>query len=222
MPLRESATSSGRRKGHTSSIRVAGLDKLDYARTLAAAISYLLLKQYDAVGLSLFNDGLVKRVPARSKPSHFQQILHCLESTEFNGVASLKKAAEDLIGLLPGRGMLVLISDLLINNEDIYKTLKLVRSRGLEVMLFHILHPDEVTLPFEGDVIFESLEDDPPIGLDPAEVREQYQRAIREQIEFYEKNCPALGVDYIFMETSTPLEQALRYFLLRRKRLFKI
>jgi len=201
---------------------IAGLKNADYARTLAAAISYLLLKQYDAVGLTLFNDELVKHVPARSRPSHFQQILHCLESTEFRGVTRIQKTMEDLIGRLPGRGMLVLISDLLAKNEDIYKTLKLVRSRGLEIILFHILHPDEVTLPFAGDIVFESLEDDPPIGLDPEQVREQYQRAIRGQIEFYQKNCPALGVDYFFMETSTPLEQALRYFLLRRKSRRKI
>ena len=201
---------------------IAGQNKLDYARTLAAAISYLLLKQYDAVGLTMFNDELVKHVPARSRPSHFQQILHCLETTEFRGITRIQKATEDLIGRLPGRGMLILISDLLANSEDIFKTLKLIRSRGLEVMLFHILHPDEATLPFEGDIVFESLEDDPPIGLDPEEIREQYQLAIRGQIEFYQKNCPALGVDYLFMETSTPLDQALRYFLLRRKRLYKI
>jgi len=199
-----------------------GLKKLDFARTLAAALSYLLLKQYDAVGLTLFNDELVQHVPPRSKPSHFQQILHCLESAEFRGTTRIQQATEDLIGRLPGRGMLVLISDLLAKNDDIYKTLKLIRSRGLEVLLFHILHPDEVTLPFEGDIVFESLEDDPPLGIDPADIREQYQRVIRGQIEFYQKNCPALGVDYYFIETSSPLEQALRYFLLRRRSLHKV
>ena len=89
-------------------------------------------------------------------------------------------------------------------------------------MLFHILDPDEVSLPFEGDIIFESLEDDPEIGLDPTEIRTQYQKVISEQIEFYKKNCPAIGVDYMFMKTSTPLEQALKYFLLRRKSLRKL
>ena len=89
-------------------------------------------------------------------------------------------------------------------------------------MLFHILDPDEVNLPFDGDIIFESLEDDHEIGLDPADIREQYQKVILEQIEFYKKNCLAIGVDYIFMETSTPLEQALKYFLLRRKSLRKL
>lgn len=213
---------SGSMRYESPNGKITGLSKLDCARTLAAALSYLLLKQFDSVGLTLFNDKLTEHVPPRSRPSHFQQILHCLESAEFSGMTRIQKATEDLIGRLPGRGMLILISDLLANDDDIYKTLKLLRSRGLEVMLFHILHPDEVTLPFEGDIVFESLEDDPPIGLDPFEIREQYQRIIRGQIDFYQKNCAALGVDYLFLETSTPLEQALRYFLLRRKRLYKL
>ena len=199
-----------------------GLKKLDYARTLAAALSYLLLKQFDAVGLTLFNEKLTQHLPPRSKPSHFQQIIHCLESAEFNGVTHFQKVVEDLVGRISGRGMLILISDLLSKDDDIYKTLKLIRSRGLEVMLFHILDPDEVNLPFDGDVIFESLEDDPEIGLDPVDIREKYQNLIREQIEFYKKNCLAIGVDYIFIDTSTPLEQALKYFLLRRKSLRKL
>jgi uncharacterized protein (DUF58 family) len=199
-----------------------GLKKLDYARTLAAALSYLLLKQFDAVGLTLFNEKLTQHLPPRSKPSHFQQIIHCLESAEFNGVTHFQKVVEDLVGRISGRGMLIIISDLLSKDDDIYKTLKLIRSRGLEVMLFHILGPDEVNLPFDGDVIFESLEDDPEIGLDPVDIREKYQNLIMEQIEFYKKNCLAIGVDYIFMETSTPLEQALKYFLLRRKSLRKL
>lgn len=202
--------------------KVPGLNKRDYSRTLAAALAYLLLKQFDSVGLTLFNEGLVAHVPPRSKPSHFQQILHGLGNARFQGVTRIQKAAGDLIPRLPGRGMLILISDLLAKEDDIYKTLRLIRARGLEVMLFHILHPDETTLPFEGDILFESLEEDPSIGLDPMEIREHYQRIIRDQIEGYQKNCPSLGVDYLFLETSAPLEQAIRYFLLRRKRLYKL
>ncbi|MCZ6513609.1 MAG: DUF58 domain-containing protein, partial [Nitrospinae bacterium] len=122
----------------------------------------------------------------------------------------------------PGRGMLVLVSDLLTRDDDVLKTLKMLKSRGLEVIVFHVLHPDEVTLPFEGDLVFESLEDDPPLGLDPFDVRQQYQKAIQEQITFYQKNWSTLGVDYLFLETSAPLDQALRYYLLRRKSLQKI
>ena len=112
-------------------------------------------------------------------------------------------------------------SDLLNSDEDLYKNINLLCSRGLEVIVFHILHSDEVHLPFEGDVIFESLEDDPFVGLDPADIRESYQNIIQETIQSYQRNLPSLGVDYVFMETTTPLDQALNYYLLRRKSLFK-
>jgi len=93
-------------------------------------------------------------------------------------------------------------------------------SRGLEVILFHILDSDEVSLPFNGDVVFESLEDDSSIELDPANIREAY-RSIQEQIKYYRSHCSKLGIDYIFLDTSTPLEQGLTYFLLQRKNIGK-
>ncbi len=200
----------------------AAMAKQDYVRTLSAALSYLLLKQFDAVGLVTFNETVRGNIPPRSKPSHFQHILHGLNDCPFEGITRLNHVVGDIIESLPSRGMLILISDLLIPNEDVLKTLNLISSRGLEVILFHVLHPDEMQLPFEGDVVFESLEDDPPLGLDPVDVREAYQKTIRELIDHYQKNSPTLGIDYHFMDTSTPLEQALRYYLLRRKSLIKL
>ena len=196
--------------------------KKNYSRTLVAALSYLLLKQFDAVGLTVFNEHVVSHVPPRSKPSHFQHLLHGLEMIDFKVFTKIEGVVEELIERLPGRGMLILISDLLARDEDLFKTFRLICSRGLEMIVFQVLHPDEVTLPFDGDTVFESLEDDPAQGLDPADIRDQYQKAIQDQIESFQKNCPTMGVDYLFLDTATPLEQALRYYLLRRKSLHKV
>ena len=117
--------------------------------------------------------------------------------------------------------LLILISDFLTHDQDIYKSLKLLRSRGLEVILFHVLHPDELNLPFDGDTVFESLEDDPTVGLDPVDIREEYQKAIQEKINQLKKISNGIGVDYLFMNTSIPLQQALSYYLLKRKSLIK-
>jgi hypothetical protein len=118
--------------------------------------------------------------------------------------------------------MLILVSDFFTRDQDIHKSLKLLRSRGLEVILFHVLHPDELHFPFDGDTVFESLEDDPTVGLDPIDIREEYQKAIQEKIDQLKKISNGLGVDYVFMDTSIPLQQALSYYLLKRKRLIKI
>ena len=195
--------------------------KLEYARTLVASLSCLLLKQFDAVGLTLFNDHVVHHIPPRSKASHFQHILHGLVSLDPSGITRIDKVIGQLVERLRGRTMLILVSDLLAKDDHIEKDLKLLRSRGLEVIVFHILHPDEVLLPFEGDTVFESLEDDPTLGLDPYDIREEYQKTIRGQIESYRKFCSSLGIDYVFLETSTPLEQGLSYYLLRRDSLSK-
>ncbi|PIQ97122.1 MAG: DUF58 domain-containing protein [Nitrospinae bacterium CG11_big_fil_rev_8_21_14_0_20_56_8] len=194
-----------------------GLSKIDYARTLVAALSFLLLKQFDAVGLTLFNDKVVSHIPPRSKPSHFQHLLHGLASVEPGGVTRIQDVIGGLVERLPGRSMLILVSDLLTREKTLEHTLRLLRSRELEVILFQVLHPDEVSLPFAGDIVFESLEDDPSVGLDPLDVREEYRGEIQRQIAHYRIICESLGINYVFLETSTPLEQGLSYFLLKRK-----
>lgn len=198
-----------------------GMKKMDYARTLVAALSYLFLKQYDAVGLSLFNENVVNHIPPRSKPAHFQHILHGLATMTPTGVTRLEDVIGNLVERLSSRGILILVSDFLTKEKEVEQKLKLLVSRGLEVILFHILDPDEVSFPFEGDIVFESLEDDPQVGLDPEDIRETYKREIQNQIQYYRSCCAGLGIDYVFLETSTPLEQGLSYYLLRRKSLGK-
>ena len=195
------------------------IKKIDYSRTLVASLSYLFLKQYDAVGLSLFNECLTNHVPPRSKPTHFKHILYELAILTPSGETKLENVIDEISERLPSRGMIVLVSDFLTKETGVEKKLKLLVSRGLEVILFHILDPDEVSFPFNGDIIFESLEDDSSIELDPVDVRETYKEAIQDQIKYYRSQCDKLGIDYIFLETSTPLEQGLTYYLLQRKNL---
>ena len=196
--------------------------KMGYARTLVAALSYLLLKQFDAVGLTLFNDKVVEHIPPRSKASHYQHILHGLANISPQGTTRIDDVLGGLAERLPGRSMLILVSDFFVQNQDLQKSLKLLCSRGLEVILFHVLHPDEIHLPFEGDIVFESLEDDPAVGLDPKDIREEYQKTIQNHLNSFKKDCNGLGVDYVFLDTSEPLDQALSYYLFKRKSLIKL
>lgn len=196
--------------------------KMEYARNLVAALSYLLLKQFDAVGLTLFNDQVVEHIPPRSKASHFQHILHGLANISPQGTTEVADVLGGLAERLPRRSLLILVSDFFVQNQDLQKSLKLLCSRGLEVVLFHVLHPDEIHLPFEGDMVFESLEEDPSLGLDPQDIQEEYQNAIQEHINSLKKDCNGLGVDYVFLNTSESLDQALSYYLLKRKSLIKL
>jgi uncharacterized protein (DUF58 family) len=196
--------------------------KMEYASKLVATLSYLLLKQFDAVGLTLFNDKIVEHIPPRSKASHFQHILHGLAQIMPQGTTQIADVLAGLSERLPGRSMLILVSDFLTQNQDLQKSLKLLSSRGIEVILFHVLHPDEIHLPFEGDIVFESLEDDLTVGLDPQDIKDEYQMAIQEYINTFKQDCNGLGVDYVFQDTSKSLDQALSYYLLKRKSLSKL
>jgi len=199
-----------------------GKSKIDYARNLVAGLSYLFLKQFDAVGLTLFNSQVVHHIPPRSKASHLQNILHALSNLSAKETTKIENVLSELTERLPGRSMVILVSDFLIGDQDIHKNLKLFRSKGLEVILFQILHQDELSLPFEGDTVFESLEDGTVIGLDPMDIREEYQKAIQEKIQHLKKISNELGIDYQLLDTSEPLEQALSYYLLKRKSLVRI
>jgi uncharacterized protein (DUF58 family) len=198
------------------------VSKMEYARNLVATLSYLLLKQFDAVGLTLFNDKIVEHIPPRSKASHFQHILHGLVNILPQGTTRIADVLEGLSERLAGRSMLILVSDFFVPNQDLHKSLRLLCSRGIEVILFHLLHPDEIHLPFEGDIVFESLEDDSTIGLDPQDIRDEYQHSIQEHINSFKKDCNGLGIDYVFQDTSGSLDQALSYYLLKRKSLTKL
>jgi len=196
--------------------------KIEYARNLVAGLSYLFLKQFDAVGLTLFNSQVIHHIPPRSKASHLQNILHGLSSFSAKGTTKIQNVLSKLTELLPGRSMVILISDFLIGDQDIHKNLKLLRSKGLEIILFQILHQDELNLPFEGDTVFECLEDGTMLGLDPIDIREEYQKAIQEKIQHLKNISNELGIDYQLMDTSEPLQQELSYYLLKRKSLARV
>ena len=194
-----------------------GVSKFDYARNLVAGLSYLFLKQFDAVGLTIFNNQVIQYIPPRSKASHLQHILHGLSTISAEGVTRIEDVLAGVAERLQGRSMLILISDFLTRDQNFQKSLKLLSSKGLEVILFQVLHPDELHLPFEGDTVFDSLEDDPMVGLDPADIREEYQKTIQDQIDHLRNTSNEIGIDYILMDTSTSLQHALSYYLLKRK-----
>ena len=196
--------------------------KMEYSRILVATLSYLLLKQFDAVGLALFNNKVIDHMPPRSKASHFQNILHSLASITPQGETRISAVLGALAERLPNRSMLIIVSDFFSQNEELKKSLKLLASRGLEVILFHVLHPDEIHLPFEGNIVFDSLEDDSSIGVNPQDIRDEYQKTIAENIDSFKKDCNELGIGYVFLNTSEALDQALSYYLQKRKSLAKL
>ena len=126
-----------------------GWSKFDYGATLTASLAYLMLKQQDAVGLTLFSDKIEKRIPTKATHGYLFAILKELEERSPKGETGVGSVLQDLAGSLRRRGLVILISDLLDEDEEVIKGLRQIRSRGSEVLVFHLLDLDELEFPFE-------------------------------------------------------------------------
>ena len=195
-----------------------GWSKFDYGATLAASLAYLMLKQQDSVGLMTFTQKIDRVIPPMAAPGHLFAILKELEDTAPRGETAAGAILQELAGSLKRRGFIVLISDLLDRSEEVLRGLKQLRSRGSDVIVFHLLDRDELDFPFEDSTLFEDLEEDLKLLTDPPAIRPAYQKAIQDLIEGYRQSCASYRIDYSLFDTATGLDRALvRYLTWREK-----
>jgi uncharacterized protein (DUF58 family) len=192
--------------------------KLQYGSYLAAALSYLMNRQRDAVGLIAFDDRIVQMLPARARPGHLTSVLVTLERLELGTRTNVAKPLRDLAEAIHKRGLVVLISDLLDEPQRVIDGLKHFRYRGTEVIVFQILDPAEMSFPFTAPARFRDMETEDEVLAVPDAVRGQYQEAITELNARYRRELRAAGIDYTLLETSVPLEHGLMSYLFTRRR----
>jgi uncharacterized protein (DUF58 family) len=195
-----------------------GWSKFDYGCTLAASLAYLLLKQQDAVGLITFSNKMEEMIPPMAAPGHFFAILRELENRKPRGETSGGAVLQELAGSLGRRGIIILISDLLDKPDEVMRGLKQIRSRGSDVIVFHLLDRDELEFPFEEPTLFQDLEEDLKLLTDPTSVRTAYLKTVQALVEGYRQGCSSQQIDYSLLNTSTGLDRALvRYLTWREK-----
>jgi uncharacterized protein (DUF58 family) len=195
-----------------------GMSKHEYASCLAAALGYLMNRQRDAVGLTAFDNRIVTMLPASARPGHLRALLVTLDRLQLGADTNVAKPLHQLAESLTKRGMVVLISDLLDEPERVIRGLKHFQYRGTDVIVFHVLDPDELDFPFERPTRFEDLESGEEVMAVPAAVRGHYQQQIGALIERYKRELGACGIDYHLLRTSEPLEMALLAYLSTRAR----
>ena len=195
-----------------------GLTKLEYGSCLAASIAYLMNRQRDAVGLIAFDDRIVDMLPASARPGHLRALLVSLDRLRAGKETNVSKPLHQLADSLSKRGIVVLISDLLDDPEAVIRGLKHVQFRGTDVIVFHLLDPDEIDFPFERATRFEDLETTEEIMAVPSLVREHYLRQIGGLIDRYRRELGVTGIDYQLLKTTDPLELALLSYLSARSR----
>ena len=197
------------------------LNKYEYACTIAASLAYLQLRQQDAVGCVAFDASTRATAPLRTRRNHLDSILQTLdvsrpaEKTDLAGV--LRRVAERFAR----PGMMILISDLLVDRDGLRSGLRLLRSRGHDVLVFHVMDDDELDFSFSGPTRFEGLELPEALACNPRALREGYLAALGEYLEEVRRGCAAERVDYALLRTSQPLDAALAACLSNRLRFIK-
>jgi uncharacterized protein (DUF58 family) len=194
----------------------ARVTKFNYARMLAAALAHLLSRQGDGAGLVTYADRIRQYLPSRGGQSHLRALLLALAREEPHGETRAGAALTRTIDLLRRRGLLIVMSDLYDEDEDVERALKRARHAGHEVVVFHVLSPDEISLPFAGDAELVDLETGRTILSNAGATGIAYREAMAAFLERWRVRCAGLGIDYVRVLTDTPLDAALRGYLHKR------
>jgi uncharacterized protein (DUF58 family) len=190
-----------------------GVTKLEYARTLAASFAYFLLRQGDAVGALVFDDAPGVFLPPSSKNRHLDDVLQVLDAIPGTGRTDIARALSSMAERVRRRGIMMIFSDMLDDAERVMNIAKVMRKRRQEVVVFHVMDPAELELPYEGLTIFEGLEGEGELLVDPDDVREQYGKEIRAHIDAIKRQCLDGDIEYFQVLTTNPLEQVLLDFI---------
>jgi uncharacterized protein (DUF58 family) len=194
------------------------LSKFEYAQYVAASLAYLMLHQRDAVGLALHDTRIRKIIPPRASSKHLLQVLHTLEETQPGGETDLAPLWHQLAGQFSRRGLVVVLSDCFDNVPALLKAMQHFRYQRHEVLLFHILAPEEIEFPFKNWTQFRNLESaNHRLLVDPAWLRTEYRKNFETFCTQLRESCGRAMVDYHMMRTDQPVERALGIYLSRRQ-----
>lgn len=193
-----------------------GITKLEYAKYLAASLSYIIVDQGDSVGLGLFHGELQKYIQPKSSMGVLVDMSRELEKCVPEPRTDISKVLTNFAHMMSRRGVIVLFSDMLDNTEEFVKGINHLRFRGHNVIVFHILDSDELDFPFKGTAKFNGLEGEDEIITQPDRLRDRYLDELEKFISGIRNSCTKAGVDYILVNTSDPIEHVLSGYLLQR------
>lgn len=193
------------------------ITKLEYAKYLAACLTYFSHRQRDRVGLVTFDDDVRDIVPPSAK--HLQHVLHALDRATVLGKGELARPLAKVAENQRRRGFLLLLSDLYEEPERVVAALGPLRDAGHDVVVMHILDPAERNFPFDDAATFEDVESGVRVPVVPSRMRGDYQRLVSDHLAAMTRRLGEARVDYVFVDTSQPLDATLFDYLVRRERM---
>ena len=195
------------------------ISKLDYGNYLSAALAYLMINQQDGVGLTLFDNQIQTFIPPRSKPSHVNTILTHLDKTGSAKDTDVGIVLHEMAERIKKRGLIILISDLFDETENIINGLKHFRHNKQEIIVFHVMDRKELNFDFSNRTKFKDMETDEQITTEPWKIRKIYQQAIQSYQDELRLRCREQKIDYVPLFTDQNLDLALNEYLKKRQRL---
>jgi uncharacterized protein (DUF58 family) len=190
-----------------------GIEKLEYARFLAASIVYLAHLQRDATGLIVFDDEVRNFVQPSSRQGQMMRLMHAIDKAEAGTRTDFIRPFSHLCDFLRKRGLVIAISDFWEDPEAVIKAVSPLRARGSELVLFHVLDPEELQPKVKGSVLYEDLESGAKMQVSSDYAMREYKDKMEAHLEGIKKKAEGSGIGYFLCDTSKPLDQSLRQYL---------
>ncbi len=200
-----------------SFVSEGSVTKLEYGSFLAAALSYLMLMQSDCVALGTFSEKIHTWIPAKSRRTHLSVLLKTLQHNQSAGRTNLPNVLHNLADRTQRRGIVILISDLLDDVDDVKRGLAHLKYLKHDVILFHLMDRQELELDYEGLVQFEDLESHRIVRVFPKSIQAAFKQNVTQFMEQVRTNAHDNAIDYQLMNTSEPLDRALMAYLGKRR-----
>jgi uncharacterized protein (DUF58 family) len=195
------------------------ISKLEYAKYLAASLAYLLLKQKDSVGIATFDTGIREIIPPSARKTNLAHILHTIDAAHASGETSLANLMLQLAQKIKRRGLVILLSDLIDDPENVIRALRSFRYRKHEILVFQILDRNELEFSFTVPAVFKDLEEGTEMVIEPSAVRQSYRKKFQELLELYRYRLMESRIDHEVVYTTTSYDKALYAYLQKRGRL---
>ena len=190
--------------------------KIDFARRIAATLSYLIVNQGDSAGLSCCNEKIHLEIPPSRRAAQLQAIFDSLQDLEPKGETGLVTALHQIAEKIQQRALVIILSDLFVDTDELGDALQHLRFRKHDVAMFHLLDPQEVDFHFERPHRFVDLEDGTTIVAEPHLIADEYHAALRKFLENVEKKCHDIHADYHLFQTSANYEEIVSNFITSR------
>jgi uncharacterized protein (DUF58 family) len=193
------------------------VSKLDYARFAASSIAYLASQQRDAAGVIVFDDDIRNYIRPSTRQGQFHRLVHAIEHAELGKRTDFAKPFLHFQEFLKRRGIVLVISDFWEQPETVIRTVQPLRFKGNELILFHVLDPQEIQPVLREPSLLVDMETQESIEVSPDYVKHEYRDRVEAHIAALRSQAKASGIDYFLLRTDRPLDDALREYLTIRQ-----